>query len=214
MLLLGSVALGAIVILSYLLLCLVIYLLYGLALSRISVKMGGEASWQFFVPFFCEYRMGKLAEQACLLENAEKKPFKYGKVNLAANLAFYGFNEVYSLTSFLVSLLLIAILLLISLISGVFAAGSVVGMFLFYMIIAATSAILNVSAIISRLLLCALYVSEYAVLYKIYKAFAPDSAVWMLMFSVFFSGAGIVILLILAFGKSYSIERPGKTEES
>ena len=43
------------------------YVLQGVAIVKLSKKMGDPCSWQAFLPVFAEYRCGKLAEKACLL---------------------------------------------------------------------------------------------------------------------------------------------------
>lgn len=189
--------------------CALAYIVQGLVVLKLSKKMGVPCSWQAFVPIFAEYRLGKLAEEACRLEKPEKKPFRFGTLLAGGYGASYGMCAV----TVLGSVLAVVVIGVCTVLMGVMeTAGqeyadvtAILALALLFVYLVYMSAISLLSSLYN-LLVYATLALNYVVLYKIYKAFAKDNAVVLLLLSVFVPFASMVIGLVLAYGEKYQIE--------
>ena len=191
--------------------CALAYIVQGLVVLKLSKKMGVPCSWQAFVPIFAEYRCGKLAEKASLLEKPDKKPFRFGAFLAAGNAASYGMSAVTMLGAFVMAVFLGIFVILMSFmeISGQTGEYADVMAVLSLGLLAVDLIYVAVSSVVSMIYNVILYGTlalNYFVLYKIYKAFAKENALWMMLLSAFVPFASTVIGLVLAYGEKYQIE--------
>ncbi len=194
-----------------------LYVVQGISIMKLSEKMGCPCTWQAFLPIFAEYRLGKLAEAACRLENPNKKPFRFGAFYMGVSAGSYAFLGIMTVT---VTVMMLFCGLLIGVIGMVGMAGEEYADVLAVISLAALLVVLIVSMVtsflemLSYLLVLAAAVLSSVILYKIYNVFAKDHAVWMLLLSLFVSYASSVILLVLAFSEKFTISSKEKQEQT
>ena len=185
------------------------YVLQGVAIVKLSKKMGVPCSWQAFLPVFAEYRCGKLAEKACLLENPEKKPFRFGAFMAGGYAGFYGITLLSTAASLLLGAVILVLVLAATAMESAGDEAAAFGALLLLVVLFLYMILIGVSSLFSSItpmLTYALLFLDYFVLYKIYKVFTKENAVWLMLLSIFVPLGSTVILLVLAFGEKYKIE--------
>ncbi|MBQ8236345.1 MAG: hypothetical protein IJZ37_06670 [Clostridia bacterium] len=172
------------------------YLLQGFSLMKISKKLGIPKGWRGFIPFADYYLMGKIAEEDTKRYHPEKKVTKWSKIFLFCQIALGVL-----LTVWVVVFMVCYFALWFSVEgSGELTAGgaaSMVGLLLLFL-----------SYFLILALAIGVSVVSYFVYYKIYHVMAKDHAIWMLLLSIFVSGANLVILAVLAFMKRFPTDLP------
>ena len=177
------------------------YLLQGFSLMKISKKLGIPKGWRGFIPFADYYLMGKIAEEDTKRYHPEKKVTKWSKIFLFCQIALGVL-----LTVWVVVFMVCYFALWFSVEgSGELTAGgaaSMVGLLLLFL-----------SYFLILALAIGVSVVSYFVYYKIYHVMAKDHAIWMLLLSIFVSGANLVILAVLAFMKRFPENLPNPEAE-
>ncbi len=176
---------------------LAFYLMNAVGIMTISKKLGLSGGWKGFLPIFDMYQLGKIADEDQARCYPEKKASNWRWWMVIVNAAF-----------FVILLMLLVVAVVIALVGsyveestalGVITMVGVILLLLFYVLLLACAV--------------ALSVVQYIVLYKLYHVMTGENAVWMLLLSLFVSGASSVILLVLGFSKKFPLYPPTSEEE-
>lgn len=172
------------------------YLLQGFSLMKISKKLGIPKGWRAFIPFADYYLMGKIAEEDTKRYHPEKKVTRWSKIFLICQIALGVLLTVWAVVFVICySVMMFSMIENEELTAG--GAASLVGLLL-----------LVLSYFLILALAIGVSVVSYFVYYKIYHVMAKDHAIWMLLLSIFVSGASLVILAVLAFMKRFPMDLP------
>ena len=158
--------------------CVVMYVLQGLAIKKMSESCGLRHTWMGFVPFASSYRLGQLAEQK---SKSGKKSWPWRHLALGGAIML-------TLALFVLEGVVIAETLSLILEGGselsvgdsmqIYGTFSV-GMIFYYLFAIAYNVVL------------------YIIYWKIFSLFSPDNAVLFLLLSIFFSAALPILLFAI-----------------
>lgn len=195
-------------------------ILQGVALMKLSQKMGVSGTWRCFIPFFNSYQFGLLAQKEQKRSSPLKKPFPFAALYAAVKIVYV---VVYSVFWVLYAVFWVALFLFIvgfSLVEAVampyeeawimggvlFVGGLLVALVVWVLMMAVAGLIYPLGVGMSAL--------SGFISYYVYKAFAKEHAPWMMLLSLFVGGAGTVILLVLAFSEKYTFASEGEQDET
>ena len=178
------------------------YIGMGLGGFRMARKIGMTNPWMFWIPLANAYAMGNLADQQTSL--CEGRSTTYRKKMLAWNIV------IICAALFLV-IAMVPILLVVSA-HGTMGQDGTVTVPEKYMEDLAGPALFFLFSFLAFLVLSVIYlVVYYKVLYRIFKLYAPDGAVGLLLLSIFVNIAVPAIFLILS-GKEPALPMPTRGE--
>ena len=178
------------------------YIGMGLGGFRMARKVGMNNPWMFWIPLANAYAMGNLADQQASL--CEGRSTTYRKKMLAWNIV------IICAALFLV-IAMVPILLVVSA-HGTMGQDGTVTVPEKYMEDLAGPALFFLFSLLAFLVLSVFYlVVYYKVLYRIFKLYAPDGAVGLLLLSIFVNIAVPAIFLILS-GKEPALPMPARGE--
>lgn len=178
------------------------YIGMGLGGFRMARKIGMTNPWMFWIPLANAYAMGNLADQQASL--CDGRSTTYRKKMLAWNI-------VIICAALLFVIAMVPILLVVS-VHGTMGQDGTVTVPEKYMEDLAGPALFFLFSLLVLLVLSVIYlVVYYKVLYRIFKLYAPDGAVGLLILSIFVNAAIPAVFLILS-GKEPALPMPAEGE--
>ena len=178
------------------------YIGMGLGGFRMARKIGMTNPWMFWIPMANAYAMGNLADQQASL--CDGRSTTYRKKMLAWNI-------VIICAALLLVIAMVPILLVVS-VHGTMGQDGTVTVPEKYMEDLAGPALFFLFSLLAFLVLSVFYlVVYYKVLYRIFKLYAPDGAVGLLILSIFVNVAIPAVFLILS-GKEPALPMPARGE--
>ena len=178
------------------------YIGMGLGGFRMARKVGMNNPWMFWIPLANAYAMGNLADQQASLCDGRSTTFR--KKMLAWNI-------VIICAALLFVIAMVPILLVVS-VHGTMGQDGTVTVPEKYMEDLAGPALFFLFSFLAFLVLSVIYlVVYYKVLYRIFKLYAPDGAVGLLILSIFINAAIPAVFLILS-GKEPALPMPAEGE--
>ena len=178
------------------------YIGMGLGGFRMARKIGMTNPWMFWIPLANAYAMGNLADQQASLCDGRSTAFR--KKMLAWNI-------VIICAALLLVIAMVPILLVVS-VHGTMGQDGTVTVPEKYMEDLVGPALFFLFSILVLLVLSVIYlVVYYKVLYRIFKLYAPDGAVGLLILSIFVNAAIPAVFLILS-GKEPALPMPAEGE--
>ena len=178
------------------------YIGMGLGGFRMARKIGMTNPWMFWIPLANAYAMGNLADQQASLCEGRSTAFR--KKMLAWNI-------VIICAALLFVIAMVPILLVVS-VHGTMGQDGTVTVPEKYMEDLAGPALFFLFSLLVLLVLSVIYlVVYYKVLYRIFKLYAPDGAVGLLILSIFVNAAIPAVFLILS-GKEPALPMPAEGE--
>ena len=178
------------------------YIGMGLGGFRMARKIGMTNPWMFWIPLANAYAMGNLADQQASLCDGRSTTFR--KKMLAWNIVI-----ICAVLLFVIAM--VPILLVVS-VHGTMGQDGTVTVPEKYMEDLAGPALFFLFSFLAFLVLSVIYlVVYYKVLYRIFKLYAPDGAVGLLILSIFVNVAVPAIFLILS-GKEPALPMPAEGE--
>ena len=178
------------------------YIGMGLGGFRMARKIGMTNPWMFWIPMANAYAMGNLADQQASL--CDGRSTTYRKKMLAWNI-------VIICAALLLVIAMVPILLVVS-VHGTMGQDGTVTVPEKYMEDLAGPALFFLFSLLAFLVLSVFYlVVYYKVLYRIFKLYAPDGAVGLLILSIFVNVAIPAVFLILS-GKEPALPMPTRGE--
>ena len=178
------------------------YIGMGLGGFRMARKIGMTNPWMFWIPLANVYAMGNLADQQASLCDGRSTTFR--KKMLAWNI-------VIICAALLFVIAMVPILLVVS-VHGTMGQDGTVTVPEKYMEDLAGPALFFLFSLLVLLVLSVIYlVVYYKVLYRIFKLYAPDGAVGLLILSIFVNIAVPAVFLILS-GKEPALPMPAEGE--
>ena len=178
------------------------YIGMGLGGFRMARKIGMTNPWMFWIPLANAYAMGNLADQQASLCDGRSTTFR--KKMLAWNI-------VIICAALLFVIAMVPILLVVS-VHGTMGQDGTVTIPEKYMEDLAGPALFFLFSLLVLLVLSVFYlVVYYKVLYRIFRLYAPDGAVGLLILSIFVNVAIPAVFLILS-GKEPALPMPAEDE--
>jgi len=178
------------------------YIGMGLGGFRMARKIGMTNPWMFWIPLANAYAMGNLADQQTSLCEGRSTTFR--KKMLAWNIVI-----ICAALLFVIAMIPI---LVVATVHGTMDENGTVTIPEKYMEDLAGPALFFLFSFLAFLVLSVIYlVVYYKVLYRIFKLYAPDGAVGLLLLSIFVNIAVPAIFLILS-GKEPALPMPARGE--
>lgn len=177
---------------------LVEYLLYGFGLSSMLKTCGYKKPWHAFVPFCRDFALGTLSE----VYNDGNPPKKRGKTLLTFSILRPALSVVYE--AIYLALIIPAIKWLYAQLAALSVPTTetdftaLVELFNeFTVATAVVPPLLSLLSLAVSVVSICYAVYHFIALYRVYKIFAPSSAVVLIVVSIFVSPASAVILFVL-----------------
>lgn len=178
------------------------YIGMGLGGFRMARKVGMNNPWMFWIPLANAYAMGNLADQQASL--CEGRSTTYRKKMLAWNIVI-----ICAALFFVIAMVPI---LVVASMYGTMDENGTVTIPEAYMEDLVGPSLFFLFSLLVLLVISVIYmVVYYKVLYRIFKLYAPDGAVGLLLLSIFVNIAVPAIFLILS-GKEPALPMPARSE--
>ena len=178
------------------------YIGMGLGGFRMARKIGMTNPWMFWIPMANVYAMGNLADQQAALCEGRSTAFR--KKMLAWNLVI-----ICAVMLFVIAMIPI---LVVATVHGTMDENGTVTIPEAYMNDLVGPSLFFLFSLLVLLVLSVIYlVVYYKVLYRIFKLYAPDGAVGLLILSIFVNAAIPAVFLILS-GKEPALPMPARGE--
>ena len=178
------------------------YIGMGLGGFRMARKIGMTNPWMFWIPMANVYAMGNLADQQAALCEGRSTAFR--KKMLAWNIVI-----ICAALLFVIAMIPI---LVVATVHGTMDENGTVTIPEAYMEDLVGPSLFFLFSLLVLLVLSVIYlVVYYKVLYRIFKLYAPDGAVGLLILSIFVNAAIPAIFLILS-GKEPALPMPARGE--
>ena len=178
------------------------YIGMGLGGFRMARKIGMTNPWMFWIPMANVYAMGNLADQQAALCEGRSTAFR--KKMLAWNIVI-----ICAALFFVIAMVPI---LVVATVHGTMDENGTVTIPEAYMEDLVGPSLFFLFSLLVLLVLSVIYlVVYYKVLYRIFKLYAPDGAVGLLILSIFVNAAIPAIFLILS-GKEPALPMPARGE--
>ena len=178
------------------------YLGMGLGGFRMARKIGMTNPWMFWIPMANVYAMGNLADQQAALCEGRSTAFR--KKMLAWNIVI-----ICAALLFVIAMIPI---LVVATVYGTMDENGTVTIPEAYMEDLVGPSLFFLFSLLVLLVISVIYlVVYYKVLYRIYKLYAPDGAVGLLILSIFVNAAIPAVFLILS-GKEPALPMPARGE--
>ena len=178
------------------------YIGMGLGGFRMARKIGMTNPWMFWIPMANVYAMGNLADQQAALCEGRSTAFR--KKMLAWNIVI-----ICAAMLFVIAMIPI---LVVATVYGTMDENGTVTIPEAYMEDLVGPSLFFLFSFLVLLVLSVIYlVVYYKVLYRIFKLYAPDGAVGLLILSIFVNAAIPAVFLILS-GKEPALPMPARGE--
>lgn len=178
------------------------YIGMGLGGFRMARKIGMTNPWMFWIPMANVYAMGNLADQQAALCEGRSTAFR--KKMLAWNIVI-----ICAALFFVIAMVPI---LVVATVHGTMDENGTVTIPEAYMEDLVGPSLFFLFSLLVLLVLSVIYlVVYYKVLYRIFKLYAPDGAVGLLILSIFVNAAIPAVFLILS-GKEPALPMPARGE--
>lgn len=178
------------------------YIGMGLGGFRMARKIGMTNPWMFWIPMANVYAMGNLADQQAALCEGRSTAFR--KKMLAWNIVI-----ICAALLFVIAMIPI---LVVATVHGTMDENGTVTIPEAYMNDLVGPALFFLFSLLVLLVISVIYlVVYYKVLYRIFKLYAPDGAVGLLILSIFVNAAIPAVFLILS-GKEPALPMPARGE--
>lgn len=178
------------------------YIGMGLGGFRMARKIGMTNPWMFWIPMANVYAMGNLADQQAALCEGRSTAFR--KKMLAWNIVI-----ICAALFFVIAMVPI---LVVATVHGTMDENGTVTIPEAYMNDLVGPSLFFLFSLLVLLVLSVIYlVVYYKVLYRIFKLYAPDGAVGLLILSIFVNAAIPAVFLILS-GKEPALPMPARGE--
>ena len=178
------------------------YIGMGLGGFRMARKIGMTNPWMFWIPMANAYAMGNLADQQASL--CDGRSTTYRKKMLAWNIVI-----ICAALFFVIAMVPI---LVVATVHGTMDENGTVTIPEAYMNDLVGPSLFFLFSLLVLLVLSVIYlVVYYKVLYRIFKLYAPDGAVGLLILSIFVNAAIPAVFLILS-GKEPALPMPARGE--
>lgn len=178
------------------------YIGMGLGGFRMARKIGMTNPWMFWIPMANVYAMGNLADQQAALCEGRSTAFR--KKMLAWNIVI-----ICAALLFVIAMIPI---LVVATVHGTMDENGTVTIPEAYMEDLVGPSLFFLFSLLVLLVLSVIYlVVYYKVLYRIFKLYAPDGAVGLLILSIFVNAAIPAVFLILS-GKEPALPMPARGE--
>ena len=178
------------------------YIGMGLGGFRMARKIGMTNPWLFWIPMAHVYAMGNLADQQTAL--CEGKPTSYRKKLLAW--------DIITICAAMLFVMAMVPILAVATVHGTMDENGTVTIPEAYMEDLVGPSLFFLFSLLVLLVISVIYmVVYYKVLYRIFKLYAPDGAVGLLLLSIFVNIAVPAIFLILS-GKEPALPMPARGE--
>ena len=178
------------------------YIGMGLGGFRMARKIGMTNPWMFWIPMANVYAMGNLADQQASLCEGRSTAFR--KKMLAWNIVI-----ICAALLFVIAMIPI---LVVATVHGTMDENGTVTIPEAYMNDLVGPSLFFLFSLLVLLVLSVIYlVVYYKVLYRIFKLYAPDGAVGLLILSIFVNAAIPAVFLILS-GKEPALPMPARGE--
>lgn len=178
------------------------YIGMGLGGFRMARKIGMTNPWMFWIPMANVYAMGNLADQQAALCEGRSTAFR--KKMLAWNIVI-----ICAALLFVIAMIPI---LVVATVYGTMDENGTVTIPEAYMEDLVGPSLFFLFSFLVLLVLSVIYlVVYYKVLYRIFKLYAPDGAVGLLILSIFVNAAIPAVFLILS-GKEPALPMPARGE--
>ncbi|MBQ8236344.1 MAG: hypothetical protein IJZ37_06665 [Clostridia bacterium] len=191
-------------------------ILQGVALMKLSQKMGVSGTWRCFIPFFNSYQFGLMAQKEQKRSAPLKKSFPFAKLYAAVKIVYalvYGGFWVLYMAVLTISMVLPMVIMLFPENQSLQTVVMSVAVLLLVCLLIAFFLWLGATLLLYPLSIGVGVLSGF-ISYYVYKAFAEEHAPWMMLLSLFVRGAGTVILLVLAFSEKYTFASEGGQDET
>lgn len=178
------------------------YIGMGLGGFRMARKIGMTNPWMFWIPMANVYAMGNLADQQAALCEGRSTAFR--KKMLAWNIVI-----ICAALLFVIAMIPI---LVVATVHGTMDENGTVTIPEAYMNDLVGPSLFFLFSLLVLLVISVIYlVVYYKVLYRIFKLYAPDGAVGLLILSIFVNAAIPAVFLILS-GKEPALPMPARGE--